>query len=167
MPITRDEIKNAILSLSNDKSPGPDGFPIEFYKMNIDWVPDDLTKLYEEAICKGTLGKEINQGLIKHIPKDGDRTLIKNWRPITLLNVSYKILSKAMAIRMEKILPKIISPTQTGFVRGRYILENLITCWESMNWAKITGQNGAMLLIDFEKAYDRIEWGFIIQNPDA
>lgn len=64
---------------------------------------------------------------------------------------------------MEEILPKIISTTQTGFVKGRYILENLITCWESLHWAKESGQNGAMLLIDFEKAYDRIEWGYITQ----
>ncbi|XP_059070573.1 uncharacterized protein LOC131040178 [Cryptomeria japonica] len=65
--------------------------------------------------------------------------------------------------KLEKILPRIDSTTQTGFVKRRYILENLITYWESLHWAKESRKNGAMLLIDFEKAYARIEWEYIIQ----
>ncbi|XP_057814617.1 uncharacterized protein LOC131028370 [Cryptomeria japonica] len=72
-------------------------------------------------------------------------------------------MAKVVANGMIRILPKIISPTQTGFVKGRYILENLVTYWESLEWAKVFGQNEAMLLIYFEKAYGRIEWGFINQ----
>lgn len=166
-PISKEEISMAISSMGNDRSPGPDGFPVEFYKKNMKWIVDDLHALNLEAISKGTLGKEINQGLIKLIPKEGDKTLVKNWRPITLLNVSYKILAKVVANRLIRILPKIISPTQTGFVKGRFILKNLVTYWESLEWAKASSQNGAMLLLDFEKAYDRIEWGFITQMLDS
>ena len=83
------------------------------------------------------------------------------------MNVVYKILAKVLAIRIEKILPNIINSTHTGFVKGRYILENLITCWEAMNWAKASSQDCAMLLIDYEKAYDRIEWGFIMMMLEA
>ncbi|XP_059064589.1 uncharacterized protein LOC131856711 [Cryptomeria japonica] len=110
----------------------------------------------------GTLSSEINRGNIKLLPKDGDKTFIRNWRPITLLNVSYKILAKILAIRLVHILPKIVSATQTGFIKGRYILENLITTWEAMDWAKCSHQNVALLLLDFEKSYDRVEWNFII-----
>ena len=84
-----------------------------------------------------------------------------------MLNVVYKILAKVLAIRIEKILPNIINNTQIGFVKGRYILESLITCWEAMNWAKASGQDCAMLLIDYEKSYDRIEWGFIMMMLEA
>jgi hypothetical protein len=84
--------------------------------------------------------------LMKLIPKDGDKTPVKNWRPITLLNVSYKILAKILTNRIENILPKIRNPTQTGFVKGRYILENLITCWETLEWARSSGQQIGMLL---------------------
>lgn len=118
----------AISSMGNSRSPRPDGFPVEFYKKNIEWIVDDLHDLYLEAISKGTLRREINQGLIKLIPKEGDKTLVKNWRPITLLNVSYKILVKVVANKLIRILPKIISPTQTRFVKGGFILENLVTC---------------------------------------
>lgn len=163
MDITKEEIRGAISALSNDKSPSPDGFPVQFYKESIGWFVDDLYSLYIEAIIKGSLGKNVNQGLIKLIPKGGDKTLIKNWRPITLLNVSYKILVKLVARRLKKILPKIVSSTQTRFVKGRYILENLVTCWESLHWAKESRQSGAMLLINVEKAYDRIEWDYIIK----
>jgi hypothetical protein len=60
------------------------------------------------------------------------------------------------------ILPKLINNSQIGFIKGRYILENLITAWEAMDWAKCSRQNSTLLLLDFEKAYDRIEWNFII-----
>ena len=155
-----EEIKVAISRMANDKALGPDGLPIEFYKKNIDWIVPYLLSVYEEAFDRGSLGPKLNAGVIKLIPKEGDRLLINNWRPITLLNVVYKILAKVLAIRIEKILPNIINSTQTSFVKGRYILENLITCWEAMNWAKASGQDCAMLLIDYEKAYDRIELGF-------
>ncbi|XP_059064555.1 uncharacterized protein LOC131856693 [Cryptomeria japonica] len=140
---------------------------MEFYKANIKWICKDLLNIYNEAIDVGTLGREINSGIIKLIPKEGDKALLKNWRPITLLNVSYKILAKIMSRRLEIVLPKFVCPTQTGFVKGRYILENLITSWEALNWAKHTNQNVAMFLLDFEKAYDRIEWGFISMMLDA
>jgi hypothetical protein len=166
-PLTIEEIELSINSFKNDKAPGPDGLPAEFYKANSKWICNALVDLYNEAIDIGTLGRNINSGIIKLIPKEGDKSLIKNWRPITLLNLSYKILAKVMARRLEKILPKFICHSQTGFVKGRFILENLITSWEALNWANITNQDAAMFLLDFEKAYDRIEWNFIIMMLDA
>ncbi|GLJ49275.1 hypothetical protein SUGI_1041170 [Cryptomeria japonica] len=165
--ITLGEIEKAILSLQKDKAPGPDGLPAEFYKTNIGWICHELLKVYSDALERGSLGRNINRGIIKLIPKEGDKALIKNWRPITLLNVSYKILAKILALRLQDILPKIISSTQTGFIKGRYILENVITSWEAMNWAKLSQQNCAMLLLDFEKAYDRVEWNFISMTLEA
>ena len=165
--ISIQEISDAISALKKDKAPGPDGLPAEFYKSNIDWITKDLFDLYSEAYDRGTLGNSINMGIIKLIPKDGDKSLIKNWRPITLLNVSYKILAKALASRLVNILPNFICSTQTGFIKGRYILENLVTSWESMEWAKSSNQNSAMFLLDFEKAYDRIEWDFILSILQA
>ncbi|XP_059067565.1 uncharacterized protein LOC131858359 [Cryptomeria japonica] len=164
---TIDEIRKAINSLCNDKALRPDGLPVEFYKANLKWICFDLLDIYDEALGKGSLGNVINKGIIKLIPKDGDKALVKNRRPITLLNVSYKILAKMLAVRLEKILPKFIYPTQTSFIKGRYILENLITSWEAVEWSKISSQDTAMFLLDFEKAYDRVEWDFIITMLEA
>lgn len=69
-----------------------------------------------------------------------------------------------LAYRQEDILPKFRLPTQTVFIKGRYILENLISSWEVMEWAKNANQEVAMFLLDLKKEYDRIEWGFIIMT---
>ena len=69
---------------------------------------------------------------------------------------------KVLALRLVHILPKFVSITEMGFIKGRYILENLITAREAMDWAKCSHHNATLLLLDFEKAYDRVEWKFII-----
>lgn len=83
--------------------------------------------MYKEAVRKQSLGTDINKGIIWFIPKLQDPKLITSWRLITLLNVSYKILAKALAMHLKHILPKIICPKQTSFFRGRFILDNIIT----------------------------------------
>lgn len=163
MPINVEEISDTILSMANGKSPGVDGLPAEFYKKNIDWVVDDLLGVYAKAFEVHSLGKDINKGVIKLLPKNGDKYQVKNWRPITLLNLSYKILAKLLAKRIVGMLNNIVSVSQTGFIKGKYILENLITSWEVMKWGKDSKQNVCMVLLDFEKAYDRIEWNFVIK----
>ena len=78
------------------------------------------------------------------------------------LNLSYKLIAKFLARRIIDITKKIVFVTQTRFIKGRYILENIITSWEAMNWAKESSQEVAMILLDFEKAYDRVEWPFVL-----
>ena len=114
-PISIEEIKGAIKALKDDKAPGPDGLSVEFYKANLSWISKDLFDLYNEAISVGSLSPEINRGIIKLLPKEGDKSLLKNWRPISLLNVSYKILAKVLALRLVHILPKFVSSSQTSF----------------------------------------------------
>lgn len=115
--VSIEEISAAINSLNSDKALGPDGLPIEFYKANIEWIAIDLHDVYFEAFDNGSLGTGINKGTIKLIPKEGDRALIKNWRPITLLNASYKILAKVIALRLEKLLPNSSAPPKQASSR--------------------------------------------------
>ena len=161
------DIQKIIKSLKNDKAPGCDGFPVEFYKANIIWICEDLLHIYWEAFNNWSLGSIINCGVIKLLLNEGDKGLIKNWRPITLLNVSDKIFAKILAQRLQSILPKFVTPSQTSFIKGRYILENSIIGQEVMRWAKDSAQDYAMLLFDFEKSYDRIEWDFILMMLEA
>ena len=86
---------------------------------------------------------------------------LKNWRPITLLNYDYKIASKCIANRIQKILPKLINNDQTGFLKGRFIGENIRLIDSIIHYANTKQIPGLLLFIDFEKAFDSIEWAFI------
>ena len=81
---------------------------------------------YLEAYHSKSLGAIINKGNIKFIPKAGDPENIYNWRPITLLNVSYKIIAKALSLKSKNMLPIIVWPKKTSFIKSRYILDNII-----------------------------------------
>ena len=94
--------------------------------------------------------------MIKLIPKIEDKTQTKTWRPFTLLNLSYKILGR----RIVSLFNKVAYVTKTSFIKGKYILENLITSWEDLNWAKDDGQMASMVILDFDNAYDIVEWSF-------
>jgi hypothetical protein len=115
--------------------------------------------MYKDAYECGSLGINVNRGVIKSLPKRG---FVKNWSPITFQNLSYKIIAKVIARRIADIIKNFVLVTQIGFIKGRYILENLITISEAMYWAKSKEKNVAMVLLDFEKAYDRVELSFII-----
>jgi hypothetical protein len=110
-PVSIGEIKEAISSMGKEKSPGPNGITVEFFKINSEWISPMLLDLYQYTLENGSLGPNINSGLIKLLHKGGDKALIKGWRPITLLNVSYKFLAKILASQVAPILQKIINPT--------------------------------------------------------
>ena len=95
------------------------------------------------------------------IPKGGPRTLLTNYRPISVLTSAYKVIAKTMANRTQKYLPLWIRKTQTGFVRDRQILDNVFLAYEAMEWATESKQDLVVLFLDFEKAYDRINWTFL------
>ena len=114
----------------------------------------DLLNSYNEAFCKGSLSVSQKRGTITLITK-GDENLaeLKNWRPISLLNIVYKILSKVLGRRMENILPKLIHCDQTGFVNGRYIGQNIRLLNDIMEYTDIKKLPGIFLFVDFEKAF--------------
>ena len=94
-------------NLEADKTPGTDGLPADFYKVFWNDISDYLVNSINYAFGKGQLSVTQRQGIIKLIPKqDAEPDLIKNWRPITLLNCDYKIAAKAIAIRLKKGYPK-------------------------------------------------------------
>ena len=111
----------------------------------------------------GSLSISQRRGIITLIPKPNkDTTLLDNLRPISLLNIDYKILTKVIAKRLEKVLPKIlINPYQTGYVKNRYIGENVRLISDIMSNTTETNILGIALFLDFKKAFDTIEWDFI------
>ena len=160
--LTYEECKKVLSSFSNGKSPGEDGFTAEFYAKFFDILGEDLVESLNSAHEKGQLSISQRRRVITLLPKD-DTALshLKNWRPITLLNVDYKIASKAIAKRIEATLPHLIHTDQTGFIKGRYISENIRLISDLMEQTKIDKTPGISLAIDFRKAFDTLEWPLI------
>ena len=132
---------------------------------NFFWVDigNEVLKSLNEAFYTGELSTTQKQGIITLLPKNNKpREFIQNWSPITLLNGEYKLLAGVLAARIKKVLPKIITDDQKGFIKDRYIGENIRTIFDSTQYAKIRKLMGMLLLIDFEKAFDSLEWDFLL-----
>lgn len=160
--LTEKECLEALRSMDPDKSPGTDGLPAEFYKMFWKDLSPLLIRALNYSYEVGTLSITQRRGIIKLIPKkDSEPHFIKNWRPLTLLNCDYKIAAKAIANRIKKVIPKLINNDQTGFLKGRFIGENTRLIDNIINYASEKNIPGLLLFVDFEKAFDSLEWKFI------
>ena len=166
-PLTYDECRKSLETFQNDKAPGEDGFTVEFYKYFFDLLGNDFLASLNEAHAKGELSISQRRGIITLTPKEeGSLLELSNWRPITLLNVDFKIAAKAIAKRLEPILPSLIHSDQTGFVKGRYIGENIRLINDIMQTTKIHNLPGILTSLDFRKAFDSLEWPFIMKTLD-
>ena len=162
--ITKQELLEALKNTKNEKSPGTDGFTAEFIKFFWADIGDYIVKSINKGLQLGKLSISQREGLITLIPKgDKSRQHLRNWRPITLLNVIYKLASAAIANRIKKILPKLIHPDQCGFMSGRFIGDNIRLVYDVLQFANQQNQKGMLILIDFEKAFDTISWTFMHQ----
>ena len=111
--------------MKNNKSPGQDGICVEFYKMYWNNVKDDFFEVITKGLNDRHLAHSHYMAVIKLLYKKGDRHDVKNWRPISLLNVDFKILSKTLSERIKHVLPEIIHTDQRGCIKGRFIGENI------------------------------------------
>ena len=163
--ISEQECTKALKQMQNGKSPGTDGFVVDFYKFFWLDIKVFVLESLNYAFYEGELSVNQKQGIITLIPKKGKiKRLLKNWRPITLLNTDYKILTKCLAIRLQQVLPSIINCDQNGFMKDRYIGENIRTIADLIEYTSLKNHPGIVLLLDFEKAFDTIKWSFIIKS---
>ncbi len=160
-PISEKEITNVIKNLKTEKSPGCDGITPEFYKKYWNKIKHLFMNMIEETYRKGILPYTLRKAIVALLYKKGDKTLLKNYRPISLTNYDYKIICFALANRLQKVLQDIIHPDQTGYIKKRYIGTNarlLIDYFEHCENKQIPG---ILLYLDFEKAFDSVEWNFM------
>ena len=148
--------------MKNNKSPGLDGFTVEFFKffwINIGYyILNSLNYGYRT----GSLSITQKQGVITCIPKPNkSRISLKNWRPISLLNEIYKLTSAVISNRIKKVLDSIINENQNGFIAGRFLGENIRLIYDALFESKKQNIPGMLLSIDFEKAFDTVSWSFI------
>lgn len=140
-PLTLEELGMAVAALSNDKCPGLDGTPNEFYKMNWPVVGPLVLNCISEGIEAQAFPKFVTRGAIVLLPKKADQRYLSNKRPITLLNSIYKIGAKAMQLRVTPILQRTLTSQQTAFLPGRNIHHGLLLMSEMLHRAKASGEN--------------------------
>ena len=158
------EVETALKQMAPLKAPGSDGMPSIFYKKYWHVVGPDVIKGVLSCLNLGQLLQAINHTYITLIPKVKNPERVTKFRPISLCNVIYKIVSKVLANRPKTILPHIISETQNAFVLGRLITDNILVAVETLHHMHKTkvGRDGAMALkLDMSKAYDRVEWDYL------
>lgn len=117
---------------------------------------------FNHAFHSGTLSISQRRGTISLIAKKAkDTSLLENLRPISLLNIDYKILTNVIAKRLDTLLPKVINPDHTGYLKGRYIYENVRLIQDVLFNTKHTNIPGNAIFLDFWKAFDSIEWEYL------
>jgi len=124
------EIHSIVKNMRSNAAPGPDGLNAAFYKASWDWIGKDVHNFVSSFYQSGSLPAEINRTHIALIPKVNAPITPKDYRPISLCNVAYKIIAKSLADRIKNHLPHIIHPLQAAFVHGRYIASNIIVAQE-------------------------------------
>ena len=159
-----DEVSQALKQMYPTKAPGPNGMSAIFYQTYWDIVGPEVTQAILSILYSGYLLRKINYTHIALIPKVKNLENITDFRPISLFNVIYKIVSKVLANKLKKVLPFVISEAQSAFVQSRLITDNFLVAFEVMHSMSLKrkGQKGQMgLKLDMSKAYDRVEWVFL------
>ncbi|GAA0185150.1 hypothetical protein LIER_32438 [Lithospermum erythrorhizon] len=153
--------------MPHNKSPEPNGFPAKFYQTNWDIVGDTLIKSTLNFLNNGHILKKINNTFITLIPKIPRPNLIKEFRPISLCNVAYKIAFKVLVNRRKPHLNSLLSPFQNGFIQGRGAQDNILIVQElthSIQSSKSKKNGLTTIKIDMSKAFDRINWDFLLTS---
>ena len=160
-PLTEKECQTAILKMKKNKSPGSDGLSVEFYQAFWNDLKDLVLKSLNTAYETGKLSKSQRKSFLSLMFKKKDPYDINNWRPISLLNVDYKIAAHCLANRIKPILPKIIHTDQNGFIKGRNINYNIRLIQDIIEYSEKQNIEGLILFLDFAKAFDTVEWGYM------
>ena len=168
--ITIEEMESVIKNLKKNKSPGWDGLSAEFYQLFWEDIKNILFQAYLESIEANSLSPSQRIGIINLIPKPKpppELVYLRNWRPITLLNVDYKIFTHIIKNRIVGTLPHLISKAQSGFQSGKSTSDNLILMCLVLDHFDGNDDDGGLLLqVDFEKAFDTVDHHFLFKTME-
>ncbi|GJU81563.1 putative RNA-directed DNA polymerase, eukaryota, reverse transcriptase zinc-binding domain protein, partial [Tanacetum coccineum] len=160
--ITLEEIKDVVWSCGGDRAPGPDGFLFKFVKTYWEMMKNDIFDFVQEFVTSGNILIGCNSSFITLIPKVTSLILCKDYRPISLIGLQYKIISKLLANRIAKVIEGVISVEQSAFIKGRQILDGPLVVNEVIEWYKKRKKKGLVFKVDFDKAYDSMSWDYIL-----
>ena len=161
-PLILAEVTEALCRLNRKKSPAAGGLTVEFYSHFWDKLAEPLVAVFNQSLERCELPESMKASVTRLIHKKDDKRLLKNWRPISLLNVDYKICSKAFSLRLARVVGSIIDPDQTCSIPGRSISTNLVLLRDTLAFIERTGEAGILLSLDQEKAFDRVDRTFLL-----
>jgi hypothetical protein len=159
-PFTLEELEVVVHGMKDGSALGPDGFFVSFFKMFWHDLKGTLLDMLQDLRGGKLELFRLNYGILTLIPMVKVAVNIRQYRPICLLNVIYKIITKTLNLRLNRIANKIISPHQTTFIPGRYILGGVVVIHEVLHELARNKQSGIVLKLDFKKAYDKVSWIF-------
>jgi hypothetical protein len=161
--VTEKEIRDTFFHMRANKAPGPDGFSAEFFKAAWPVVGKEVVKAIKNFFLSGMLLKEVNATIITLVPKKINPSSMGDFKPISCCNVIYKCITKILSNRMLPFLGDLVSMNQSAFIPSRSISENVLLAQEIVrNYHKGNGKPRCTLKIDFMKAYDLVNWEFMI-----
>ncbi|CAM5165421.1 unnamed protein product [Eretmochelys imbricata] len=150
-----------------NKSPGMDGLTVEFYRAFWDILGPDLVTVWAESLQSGVLPLSCRRAVLALLPKKGDLRDLRNWRPVSLLSTDYKIVAKAISLRLGSVMADVVHPDQTYTVPGRSIFDNLFLVRDLLELGRRDGLSFAVLSLDQEKAFDRVDHGYLLGTLQA
>ncbi|GJR89610.1 uncharacterized protein Tco_0213621 [Tanacetum coccineum] len=160
--VTDAEVKAAMFSIGDNKSPGLDGYTSKFFKEAWECIGGDVCKAVQEFFTNGKLLKELNHTVLALLPKVKTPSKINDYRPISCCNVLYKCISKVLTNRIKEGLNDLVSDNQSAFVPGRRIADNILITQELMhNYHRDRGPPRCAFKVDIQKAYDTVDWDFL------
>ena len=163
VPITHYELTKALGETKIGSSPGLDGYTYAIIKLLWPLIGHPVTKGFEIMVEKEELYPNLRTASIKLIPKKGDCTQIKNWRPISLLSNVYKVFSKAFANRLKRVIDSNTSDSQKAYSKSKVIHEALMNILQCIKKGKLENKRLALLAIDFKKAFDSLSHEYILE----
>ncbi|CAM4564761.1 unnamed protein product, partial [Caretta caretta] len=167
LPLTLAEFSEALCRMPTNKSPGMDRLTVEFYRAFWDILGPDLVTVWAESLQSGVLPLSCRRAVLALLPKKGDLRDLRNWRPVSLLSTYYKIVAKAISLRLGSAMADMVHPDQTYTVPGRSIFDNLFLVRDLLELRRRDGLSFALLSLDQEKAFDRVDHGYLLSTLQA
>ncbi len=159
-----EEVSEVVNNLKENKAPGLDGLTAEFYKKCWNYIDRLVYNMILETFDEGELCESMKKAVVTLIYKKGDRYSLNNYRPISLTNCDYKIIAFILANRLQRVINEIVNEDQTGYIKKRFIGHNIRLVQDIIEYTENNNISGCLISLDFEKAYDSLEWDFMIET---
>ncbi|CAA7058283.1 unnamed protein product [Microthlaspi erraticum] len=163
LPFNSEMVRRCLFKMPLNKTPGPDGFPVEFFKASWDVLGTELEGSVLKFFEANFIPTSLNATSLVLIPKRPGAEELKDFPPIACLNTVYKLITKLLSERLKLVMSTIIAPNQTAFVKDRLLLENVLLASEIMQdyHREVIGRR-ITLKIDISKAFDSVRWDFLL-----